>query len=472
MKRKIISALLALTMVISMTACGGGSGASTDSGSGDAAADTGAGDAAADTGAGDAAADTGAGAEDAAPAEGGSADENTLTVWTWDPNFNVYAIQKAAEIYAQDHEGFKVEVREIQSDDIETSITSAAVAGDLSTLPDIFLMQDNSFQKYTTNYPDVFTDLTSSGIDFSQFSAAKVAYSTLDGKNYGIPFDNGAVINCMRTDYLEEAGYTIDDFTDITWSDYMEKAKVVLEKTGQPILTSQAGSPDLIMMMLQSCGSSLFKEDGSVNIDGNAELKQIMDIYVQMVKDGTLVEVTDWDQYIASLNNGTTVSALNGCWIMASLTVAEDQSGKWAITNMPKLDGISNATNYSNNGGSSWAISTNCQKVDLAVDFMNSTFAGSNALYDDVISKGALATWAPAGESEAYNQPVAFFGDDAIYAKIVEFATHTPSNITGAFYYDARDAVGVAVSNICQQGADIDSEIKTAQETVEFNMGG
>ncbi len=472
MKRKIISALLALTMVISMTACGGGSGASTDSGSGDAAADTGAGDAAADTGAGDAAADTGAGAEDAAPVEGGSADENTLTVWTWDPNFNVYAIQKAAEIYAQDHEGFKVEVSEVQSDDIETRITTAVAAGDLSTLPDIFLMQDNSFQKYTTNYPDVFTDLTSSGIDFSQFSAAKVAYSTLDGKNYGIPFDNGAVINCMRTDYLEEAGYTIDDFTDITWSDYMEKAKVVLEKTGQPILTSQAGSPDLIMMMLQSCGSSLFKEDGSVNIDGNAELKQIMDIYVLMVKDGTLVEVTDWDQYIASLNNGTTVSALNGCWIMASITVAEDQSGKWAITNMPKLDGVSNATNYSNNGGSSWAISTNCQKVDLAVDFMNSTFAGSNALYDDVISKGALATWAPAGESEAYNQPVAFFGDDAIYAKIVEFATHTPSNITGAFYYDARDAVGVAVSNICQQGADIDSEIKTAQETVEFNMGG
>ena len=333
-------------------------------------------------------------------------------------------------------------------------------------------MQDNSFQKYTTFYPDVFTDLTNSGIDFSQFSAAKVAYSTLNGVNYGIPFDNGAVINCVRTDILEQAGFTVDDFTDITWSDYMEKAKVVLDKTGVPMLTAQAGSPDQVMMMLQSCGSSLFKEDGSANIEGNAELKAIMEVYLQMVKDGTLVEVTDWDQYIASLNNGTAASAMNGCWIMASITVAEDQSGKWALTNMPKLDSVSGATNYSNNGGSSWAICSNCQKVDLAVDFMNSTFAGSNELYDDVISKGALATWAPAGESEAYAQPVEFFGGDAIYAKIVEFATHTPSNITGAYYYDARDAVGVALSNICQQGADMDSEIKTAQETVEFNMGG
>ena len=66
---------------------------------------------------------------------------------------------------------------------------------------------------------------------------------------------------------------------------------------------------------------------------------------------------------------------------------------------------------------------------------------------------------------------VDFYGGDTIYAKIVDFATKTPSNITGAFYYDARDAVGTALSNIIQTGADMDSELQTAQETVEFNMG-
>ena len=458
MKRKIVAVMLASTMVFGMTACGS-SGASDSSNIGsDAATD--------DTAATDDSSD------DADVVEGSSDDENTLTVWTWDPNFNIYAINKAAEIYAQDHPGFKVEVSEIQSDDIETRLTTAVSAGDLSTLPDIFLMQDNSFQKYATNYPDIFTDLTDSGIDFSQFAEAKVAYSTLDGKNYGIPFDNGAVIECLRTDMLEKAGYTIDDFTDITWSDFMEKAKVVKEKTGQPILTSQAGSPDLVMEMLQSCGQSLFNEDGSVNIKDNKALKPILEIYQQMVADGTLVEVTDWDQYIASINNGTVAGVINGCWIMASIVANDDQSGQWAVTDMPKLDDVEGATNYSNNGGSSWAITSNCKKVDLAVDFMNSTFAGSTEFYDDIITKGALSTWAPAGDSEAYAQPVEFFGADAVYAKIVDFSTKTPSNITGAFYYDARDAVGVALSNIIQSGADMDSEIQTAQETVEFNMGG
>ena len=404
------------------------------------------------------------------PAAAASEEDNKLTVWTWDPNFNIYAIKKAAEIYAKDHEGFTIEVTEIKSDAIESKITAAVQAGDLSTLPDIFLMQDNSFQKYATFYPDVFVNLTDSGIDFSQFSEAKVAYSTLDGVNYGVPFDNGAVINCLRTDLLEQAGYTVDDFTDITWSDYMEKAKVVLEKTGLPMLTAQAGSPDVIMEMLQSAGASLFNEDGTANIKDNDVLKKCVEIYAQMVADGTLVEVTDWDQYISSLNSSTVASTFNGCWIMASIQAAEDQSGKWAVTNMPKLDDVENASNYSNNGGSSWAISSNTKHEELAVDFLNSTFAGSTELYDDIISKGALATWAPAGESDAYNVPVDFYGGDTVYAKIVEYATKTPSNTTGAFYYDARDAVGVALSNITQTGADVDSELATAQETLEFNM--
>lgn len=380
---------------------------------------------------------------------GGSGD-NTLTVWNWDPNFNVYAIEKAAEIYAQDHEGFKVEVTEVLSDDIETNLTTAASAGDYSTLPDIFLMPDNSFQKYVANYPDIFTDLTDSGVDFSQFAEAKVAYSVVDGKNYGVPFDNGAVIAAYRMDYLEQAGFTIDDFTDITWSDFMEKAKVVKEKTGQPILTSQAGSPDLIMEMLQSCGASLFNEDG------------------------TLVEVTDWDQYVASLNNGTVASSINGCWIMASITAQEDQSGKWAITNMPRLERQENATNYSNNGGSSWAISSNCDNPELAMDFLNATFAGSTELYDDLLTAGtgAIATWSPAKESDVYAEPSEFFGGDAVNSKILGFSEQTPSNVTGPFYYDARNAVGTALSAITQQGADMDSEIEKAQDTVEFNMGG
>ncbi|QOV20383.1 extracellular solute-binding protein [Blautia liquoris] len=436
MKNKIIAAALITVLSLSLIACGGNS-----SGSGGAT-------------------------------EGAAEDKNTLNVWCWDPNFNIYAMKKAAEIYERDHKGFKVNVSEIQSEDIETKLTTFVSSNELELLPDVFLMQDNSFQKYASNYPDIFTDLTDSGIDFSQFAKAKTAYSTIDDKHLGIPFDNATVINAMRTDLLEQAGYTLDDFTDITWSDYLEKAKIVKEKTGLPMLTLQAGSPDIIMMMLQSCGQSLFKKDGSVNIKGNKALKQSMEIYAQMVRDGTLREVTDNDQYIGSLNNGSVVSTINGCWIMASVIDQEDQAGKWKLTTMPRLDDVENATNHSNNGGSSWAVTSNCKNKKLAFDFFSETFAGSTELYDDIIQKGAVATWAPAGESDAYAEESDFFSGQKVNSMLVDYGTQTPSNYPGPFYYDARDAVGVALSNVTQQGADLDTEIDTAQETAEFNMEG
>ena len=51
---------------------------------------------------------------------------------------------------------------------------------------------------------------------------------------------------------------TLEDFTDITWDEWIEKGKVVLEKTGKPLLTTTAGECDLLTMMLQSAGASLF----------------------------------------------------------------------------------------------------------------------------------------------------------------------------------------------------------------------
>lgn len=396
-----------------------------------------------------------------------------LTVWCWDPNFNIFAMKEAEKIYQKKDPKFKLNIQEVLSDDVETKITTAATSGDLSTLPDIFLMQDNSFQKYTTNFTDVFLGLNESGIDFKNFGTAKQAYSTLKDVHYGVPFDNGAVIVAYRTDLLEKAGLKIEDFKDITWSKFIELGKKVKEKTNLPLLSAQTGTNDMIMMILQSAGASLFKEDGSINIVDNEVLKKALSIYQELYKSGVLVEVTDWDQYIASMQGGTSVCVINGCWIIGSITAAKDLSGKWAITNMPRLDDVEGATNYSNNGGSSWAITKKSENQKLAIDFLNTTFAGSVELYETILpSAGALATYLPAGKSDIYAKPQEFFGGQPIYSLITDFAGKIPSNITGAYYYDARNAVGVALSNVIQKGANIDDELKTAQETVEFNMGG
>ncbi|WP_368259155.1 ABC transporter substrate-binding protein, partial [Blautia wexlerae] len=198
-----------------------------------------------------------------------SDDDNKLTVWAWDQNFNIKSMQIAADQYAKDHEGFSVDIVETSSDDCQTKLTTAANAGDYSTLPDIVLMQDNSYQKYLKSYPDAFTDLKDININWDDFGKLKQSYSMVDDTHYGVPFDNGAVIACYRTDILDEAGYTIDDLTDITWSKFMEIGKDVHEKTGKYLLTSEATGGDTLMMMMQSCGANFVNEDGEAYIVGN-----------------------------------------------------------------------------------------------------------------------------------------------------------------------------------------------------------
>lgn len=438
MKKRILSTVLAVAFVSSMLAGCGSNASSTGS----------------------------AGASDSSDA----ASANELTVWCWDPAFNINAMQKAEAIYQKDHPDFKLNIVETPWEDVQTKLTTAATSGQLDTLPDIILMQDSAFQKNVISYPEVFTDITDSSIDFSQFALGKTSFSTVDDKNYGVPFDNGAVIACYRTDVLEEAGYTTDDFTDITFSEYLEKGKDVLAKTGKPLLSCVAGESDVIVMMLQSAGGSFFDEEGNANIVDNSILKEVVETYIELVKAGVLIEVNDWDQYIATINNGTVAGAMNGCWIMASVQAAEDQAGNWGITNMPKLDNVATATNYANQGGSSWAVMSSCKNIDLATDFFAETFAGSTDLYDQILSTGALATYLPVGDSSAYAQTNDFFGGEPVYTEIVTYASKIPATNTGVYFYEARDAVATSITNIIN-GSTIDKELKTAEDTVVFAMG-
>ena len=132
--------------------------------------------------------------------------DNTLTVWAWDQNFNIKSMQIAADQYAADHEGFSVDIIETSSDDCQTKLTTAANAGDYSTLPDIVLMQDNSYQKFLKAYPDAFTDLKDMNVNWDDFGALKQSYSMVDDTHYGVPFDNGAVIACYGLCNKESSG--------------------------------------------------------------------------------------------------------------------------------------------------------------------------------------------------------------------------------------------------------------------------
>ena len=392
-------------------------------------------------------------------------EDGKITIWTWDPTFNIAAMNVAKEMYQAEHPDVEIEIVEVLSEDIESRVIASN--GDTSTLPDILLVQDNSIQKFVTNYPEVYANLTGK-YDYTDFAPAKVAYSVIDGENYGIPFDAGTVVAAWRTDFLAEAGYTVADLTDIDWDRFLEIGRDVKEKTGRPMLSGQAGAVDTVLIMLQSCGASMFAEDGSVNLANNEELKEVVTVYNTMVAEGIFIEVNSWDEYIGTLSNASVCGTINGCWILSTIMSLSDQQGLWEITNMPKLVNAAGATNYSNNGGSSWAI-INDKDFDLALDFMK--MYSNVDFYNAILpTTSAVACYTPAKEAPAYTAGSEFFNGEPIFATIVEFGAQVPSNQTSPYYYDVREAVGTAVTNILN-GGDVDAELASAEDTANFTMG-
>ncbi len=444
MKKKLISMLLAGTMVLSLAACGGGGSTGGDSGDG---------------------------GDDAGSAEmGTSDDENTLTVAAWDPNFNIPALEAAAADYKENvNSDFVLDIKEQGgSQDVETAITTAASSGKYETLPDMVLFQDHWIQKFVADYPDAWQNVDDIDINWDDFYAEKIDYSTIDGVHYGVPVDGGTVIMAYRVDLLEEAGYTIDDMKGITWEKFIEVGKAVKEKTGKALLCMNSDGNDLMYMMLQAEGISQFK-DGKPNLAGNDKVKEIVQLVVDMVNEGVLLLPNSWSDYTDKAIQGDQVAGvMNGNWIIPTIQAVDANSGKWEITTMPTLTG---EEGYASNGGSSLYITANCKKVDLAKDFLAYTFGKSTVTYDNALKDGGVvSTYIPAGESEVYNEGVEFFNNTPIYAQISEMGAHVQTIEQSPFHYTCREKLGAAVINIVN-GGDIDEEIQGAEDQLNFEMG-
>jgi len=400
---------------------------------------------------------------------GGTGAENELTVWFWDPAFNGFALETAEAIFQETNPDFRLNM--VEQTEIDVRLATVLGAGNYEELPDIILVQDFGFVRDVLTWPNFLLDLTDFDIPWDEFAPGKLGESTVDGRHFGVPFDQGTVIAAYRVDILEEAGFTIDDLTDVTWDEFIEVGREVLAQTGHTLFSHDNSNSDFILQMVQSAGGSIWHDDGAPYLVGNATLEAAIEVYKQLWDEGILTTINSWDEYIASFTTGSTAGVLNGVWILGSIHSATDLSGSWRMTNFPALPGVAGATNYSNQGGSSWGITTNASNPELAAEFLAATFGGSIELYEIILpASGAIGTWLPAADSPVYNEAQDFWGGQRVFEMTVDFSARVPEFYRGLHYTEISDALATAVVNIAN-GADVEAELAIAEETIKFNIG-
>jgi len=364
-------------------------------------------------------------------------DANTITAWAWDQVFNVTALETAGEYYDGDEE-FDLKVIENAQDDIIQKLNAGLSSGTTSGLPNIVLIEDYRAQSFLQAYPDAFYPLDDY-FDVNDFADYKIETTSYDGKQYGVPFDTGVGGLYVRTDYLDEAGYTVEDLTDITWQEYIEIGKDVKEATGKDMITLDPNDLGQIRMMIQTVGSWYVEEDGTTpDIADNEALHEAFEVYKGMM-DADIVKLnSDWSQFVGAFNSGDVASIPTGNWITASVNSEESQSGDWAVVPIPRLtmDGSVNATNL---GGSSWYV-LNVDGKEKAADLLGNTFGANVELYEELVAEiGAIGTYIPAIESDAYKAEDEFFGGQSIVADFSSWVDEIPSVNYGIHTYAIED---------------------------------
>lgn len=399
--------------------------------------------------------------------------EQTITVWAWDDNFNVAVMKEAAEVYAKEKPDSKVnvDVVSLSKEDVNVKLQTA-LAGGGSGLPDIVLLEDYVSGKFLQSFEGAFADLTNE-FDYSQFLEFKVDAVSKDEKVYAVPFDTGATALYYRIDLIEKAGYSEEDMQDLTWDQFIQIGEDVLAKTGTPMIVEIANNKTtLVRAIMQSCGEWYFDEKGDINIKDNESLKAAFEIIKEMKDKGILFEAESTEGRAGSLNEGTVASVVNAPWFISSLRQAEDQSGLWRATRIPRVAEISTSINASNVGGSSWYVLENSEVKDEAIEFMKTVWEGNTEFYDTIMNnQGAMGSYIPSYETAVYETEDDFFGGQKINALFAEVLPEVKPVNYGGYVAEANDAITTGLANLFSGKVDTDAALEEAENQLANQLG-
>lgn len=393
--------------------------------------------------------------------------KETITVWAWDPNFNIAIMNEAKAVYEKENPNVNIEVIDFAKADVEQKLHTLLASGSTKDLPEIVLVEDYNAQKFLQSYPGAFEELTDK-IPYGDFAEYKKSFMTLDNKTYGVPFDSGVTGYYYREDMLAEGGFKPTDLENITWDRFIEIGKAVKEKTGKPMLTLDPSDLALLRVMMNGAGSWYFDKTGNPYLTQNEALKQGLTVLKTLLDTGIATKITGWADFVKGFNSGSVVGVPTGVWITPSVKQEANQSGLWRVAPIPRLN-IEGAKNASNLGGSSWYILSGSEEKESAVEFMASVYT-NNEFYETILTKnGALAAYLPSMSGEAYTEKSEFFNGQEIYKDFSKWMKEVPVVNYGMYTYEAEAIIAAEFSQILN-GKSIDESLKSVEEQVKMQI--
>nr|WP_155522769.1 ABC transporter substrate-binding protein [Salisediminibacterium selenitireducens] len=273
----------------------------------------------------------------------------------WNEEFPDRAIQLTAETYPYDQ----------MHNNLLLSLQSGSGA------PDIADIELNQYPNFMRGEPqlEIMNDIVE--LELENFVASRFEIYGKDGNYYGIPYHVGATVMYYNEEIMNEAGVDIDSI--VTWDDYIEAGKQVVENTDAVMTTVESDETWSFYPLISQRESDYFDENGELILDNEINVDTLQFLH-DLVYEHEIAQLTPGgfhhaEEYYGFMNDGGAASLVMPMWYMGRFTdYMEDLSGKMQIRPLPLWEEGGNRT--AGMGGTGTVVTNQTEHAELAKDFL------------------------------------------------------------------------------------------------------
>lgn len=264
MKKKVLSLLLASTMILSLAACGSTESTSTTTPEQkDSSTST-----------------------TATTDASNTSSEVAMTFSWWGNQTRNERTQAALDLYSEQNAGITFDTQPAEWNDYWTKLSTLAAG---NSLPECLQMDYSYLEQYVS--ADLLVDLTpyvdSGVLDVSKVDPGILESGSVDGKLYAICAGVNAPSLFYNKTLLDELGITIKD--NMNLEEFMDVARQVYEKSGVKTDLPYAAGDNYLPFLLRAHGTNQLFNDDSLNVPDAETLLPGFEIYETGTKEGWII---------------------------------------------------------------------------------------------------------------------------------------------------------------------------------------
>lgn len=445
--RRRALAVVALTVVLAATSCGDGDG-------GDGAGDEPAGETT---------------VMEKDPSWQG--EDIELEFWTFVDAHTDYMINRAEEFNAENND-YNILLRASTADyaDMHDRLLIALQSG--TGAPDLADIEIGRFGTYLRGEVPLhpLTDVVDPYR--GELVEERLAPYQLDGVEYGIDYHLGAYVMYYNQEIMDEAGVDVDSI--VTWDDYIEAGKQVVENTDAMMTTVEVTGPMTVLGLMKQNGGGIYDERNQLILDSPQNVEAVQ-LVADMVHEHGIAEPSPGGQhhdptYYEAFNSGAYASVWMPQWYMIRFTdFMPDTEGKLLVRPLPEFEPGGYISTMG--GGTGTAITkqvdeSKLEAAKLFLEFAKLTYDAQVLLWTDL---GFDPFRRDVYDDPALAEPDAWFSDEPVLTNISDMFDRLAPEYTGPRYPEAVTQISEYVAfTVVEEGTAPEDALATATEDIRF----